>query len=296
MSMKRMNGRTVVVTGANSGIGKATAMELARRQARVIMAVRDVKAGNKAASEIRKKYKYADLSVKELDLASIASIRKFSQDLIDNESRLDVLINNAGVYHCAYSHTADKLETQMGVNHFGHFLLTNLLLPKLKQSLSLPARIVVVSSGLSKYGEIDFDNLHSQVSYDKSDAYNNSKLANNLFARELSTRIDADEVSVYCLRPGMVRSNLGRHTKLSQPLRILLYPLAWLLVKNCWEGCQTVVHCSVAEELEGDSGAFYGDCEKENWNDASLDWRVAKRLWNESCIITGVKNEEEWVE
>lgn len=163
MSMKRMNGRTVVVTGANSGIGKATAMELARRQARVIMAVRDVKAGNKAASEIRKKYKYADLSVKELDLASIASIRKFSQDLIDNESRLDVLINNAGVYHCAYSHTADKLETQMGVNHFGHFLLTNLLLPKLKQSLSLPARIVVVSSGLSKYGEIDFDNLHSQV-------------------------------------------------------------------------------------------------------------------------------------
>ena len=162
-SLKMMESKTVIVTGASCGIGKETSKDLARRGARVIMACRDVKAGNKAAEEIRNKHKNVDVVVKELDLSSFSSIREFAQDIVQNEKRLDVLINNAGIYHCPYKFTSDQLEMQMGVNHLGHFLLTNLLLSKLKQTPSKPARVVVVSSGLSKYGTIDIENLNSQV-------------------------------------------------------------------------------------------------------------------------------------
>ena len=193
-SSRLLTGRTIIVTGANSGIGRETAMELARRQARVIMACRNVKAGLQAADYIKNKYKNVNVSVKELDLASFSSIRTFAQDILDNEERLDILINNAGVYQCPFTKTADDLEMQIGVNHFGHFLLTNLLLPKLKNTPSPPARIVVVSSGLSKLGKIEFENLNSQVSYDKAAAYNNSKLANNYFSKALSKKVDANEV------------------------------------------------------------------------------------------------------
>lgn len=284
-SRSLMTGKTVIITGGNCGIGKATAMELAKRKARVIIACRDLDKANAAAKDIRSKVDQGELIVKQLDLASFQSIREFAKEVTRDEQHVDVLINNAGVYQCPLSRTEEGLEMQMGVNHFGHFLLTNLLMDKLKSSA--PSRVVVVSSGLSKYGKIDFTNLNSEVEYDKSAAYNNSKLANNLFARELARRVAGSEVSIYCLRPGMVWTDLGRH----DPLPFVLKVLAWLLVKSPYEGCQTVVHCAVAEELEGVNGEFYADCKKEKWSDVSMDDENAWKLWEVSESSTKINSD-----
>jgi retinol dehydrogenase-14 len=275
-----MKGKTVIVTGANTGIGKATATELAKREARVILACRDVSKAEKAVQDIRAVTKKGDLVVHQLDLANFKSIRSFVDEIVKKEVKLDVLINNAGIYHCPHWTTDDGLEMQMGVNHFGHFLLTNLLLDKLKSCV--PSRVVIVSSGLHQYGTIDFNNLNSEHGYDKAKAYNNSKLANNLFARALSRRLEGSGVSVHCLRPGMVHSDLGRHARVPQFLRWISYPLAWLLVKSTYEGCQTVVYCAVAEELDGVTGQFYGDCKREEWSTMSLDDETADKLWQVS--------------
>lgn len=283
-----MIGKTVIVTGANCGIGKATAAELAKRRARVILACRDLDKANAAVKDIRSQTDQGELIVKKLDLASFRSIREFTAQVIKEEPRIDVLINNAGVYGCPFSRTENELEMQMGVNHFGHFLLTNLLLDKLKSSA--PSRVVVVSSGLHKYGKIDFENFNSEEGYNGEDVYKNSKLANNLFARELTHRLEGTGVSVYCLRPGMVRSNLGRHVQMPLVVRVLGYFLGWLLVKSPYEGCQTVLHCSIAEELEGVSGNFYGNCKEEEWTSVSLDDDKAKKLWEVSERLTKLKS------
>ncbi|ESN94573.1 hypothetical protein HELRODRAFT_185121 [Helobdella robusta] len=287
-SKASMINKTVIITGANCGIGRATAFELARRHSRVILACRDVEVGLKVAQEITQKHEGSSVIVKKLDLASFSSIRSFAADINSTESRVDVLINNAGVYHCPFLLTEDGLETQMGVNHFGHFLLTNLLLNKLKSSA--PSRIVIVSSGLGAFGSIDLENINSEKSYDKSRTYNNSKLANNLFARELSRRLENTGVSVYCLRPGMVRSKLGRHVEPSWIMKIIFWPISWLLVKSCYEGCQTVVYCSVDSQIEGVNGKFYADCHEEPWNEASNDLNLAQKLWLKSEKLTKLYN------
>ena len=283
-----MTGKTVIVTGANCGIGKATATELAKRRARVILACRDLDKANAAVKDIRSQTDQGVLIVKTLDLASFRSIKEFAAQVIKEEPRIDVLINNAGVYGCPFARTEDGLEIQMGVNHFGHFLLTNLLLDKLKSSA--PSRVVVVSSGLHKYGKIDFENFNSEEGYDGEAAYKNSKLANNLFARELTCRLEGTGVSIYCLRPGMVRSNLGRHVQMPLVVRVLGYFLGWLLVKSPYEGCQTVLHCAIAEEVEGVSGNFYGNCKQEEWTSVSLDDEKAKNLWEVSERLTKLKS------
>lgn len=287
-SKASMLNKTVVVTGANSGIGKAAAFELARRKARVILACRDVKSAEAVASEISSKYPDSSVCVKELDLASFKSIRHFSEEFLKTETKLDVLINNAGVYQCPYSLTEDGLELQMGVNHLGHFLLTNLLIEKIKSSA--PSRIVIVSSGLSKYGSIDVDNLIAkEISYDPAKGYQNSKLAGNYFARELSRRLENSEVQVCCVRPGMARTNLGRHVMPHWLVKALLWPLAWLLVKSPHAACQTVIYCAVAPEIQGSKGCFYANCKEEEWEKISSDQDISRKLWMKSEELTGLR-------
>uniref|UniRef100_A0A8C5RT60 Retinol dehydrogenase 14 n=1 Tax=Laticauda laticaudata TaxID=8630 RepID=A0A8C5RT60_LATLA len=211
-----MEGKTAIITGANSGLGRATAAELLRQGARVIMACRDCGRAEEAARELRAEVGLCsrgggecrgELVVHELDLASLSSVRSFCQQVLQEEPRLDVLINNAGIFQCPYMKTEDGFEMQFGVNHLGHFLLTNLLLGLLKSSV--PSRIVVVSSKLYKYGEINFDDLNSELSYNKSFAYSRSKLGNILFTRELARRIQNSGVTVNVLHPGIVRTNLA---------------------------------------------------------------------------------------
>ena len=280
----RLRGKIIIITGANSGIGKASALELAKKGATIILACRDMVAAKKAFCDIRKETGNGVLLIRELDLASLHSVRKFASRILTELERIDVLINNAGLFQCPYSKTSDGFEMQIGVNHLGHFLLTNLLLDRIKIS---NGRIVIVSSGLHKYGYIDFENINSENHYDKAKAYCNSKLANNLFARKLAEKVEGTGVCVYCLRPGIVRTNLGRHKSLPWYLK-LLYPLACLVTKSPYEGCQTVVYCSVSKDLEGVNGGYYANCEKALWSAVCLQDEVAEQLWDVSAQLTGL--------
>lgn len=188
-----LKGKTVIVTGANTGLGKEVAVDLANRQARVILACRSFEKGQKAANDIRSQVKDAVLVVKILDLSSLASVRDFAAEILKEEERLDVLVNNAGVYmDPPLIKTQEGLEIHFAVNHLGHFLLTNLLLDLLEKSV--PSRIVVVSSSLARRAEIDFENIYAEKNQPAKQnhmrgPYAQSKLANMLFAHELNKRL-----------------------------------------------------------------------------------------------------------
>ncbi|XP_041043427.1 retinol dehydrogenase 14a [Carcharodon carcharias] len=282
-----MRGRTAVVTGANSGIGRATAAGLARLQARVILACRDEEAAARAAQQIRQQTGGAgELLVRRLDLASLSSVRSFCQRIIEEEPRLDVLINNAGIFQCPYMKTEDGFEMQFGVNHLGHFLLTNLLLDLLKRSA--PSRIVVVSSKLYKYGEINFDDLNSEKSYNKSFGYSRSKLANILFTHELAKQLEGTGVTANVLHPGIVRTNLGRHINIPLLGLPVFKMVSWAFFKTPEQGAQTSLYLATSPEVKEVSGKYFGDCKQEELLPKAMDDAVAKKLWDMSERMVGL--------
>ena len=209
-SRAKLDGKTIIITGANTGIGKETAIDLARRGARVIIACRSAEKGEEAVVEVRAKSGNDKVVFRRLDLASLESVRQFASKVLEEEPTIDILINNAGVMACPYSKTEDGFEMQFGVNHLGHFLLTNLILDRLKESPA--ARIVNVSSTAHRRTEgINFDDLNSEKSYNSFVAYGQSKLANILFTRSLAKRLVGTSVIANCLHPGVIRTELGRH-------------------------------------------------------------------------------------
>nr|XP_039268676.1 retinol dehydrogenase 12-like [Styela clava] len=295
-----MDGKTVLITGANTGIGLATAIDMANRNARVIMACRDMEKGNAAKEKVIQETGSNDVILKELDLASFESIREFAADINENEPKLHVLINNAGVMMCPPMKTKDGFEMQFGVNHLGHFLLTNLLVELLKKSA--PSRVVTVSSTahykMYGWGKIHWDDLNFEKKYDAQKAYGQSKLMNVLFSRELSKRLHGTAVTTYALEPGVVDTELVRHygknenpslwDKLFNSLNYL--PLKFLF-RTPEQGAQTQIYCAVAHELNEVSGKYYASCKQtaESW-DAQND-EYAKRLWRISEELTGLAEE-----
>ncbi|KAM4723780.1 retinol dehydrogenase 14a [Anableps anableps] len=283
-----MRGKIVIVTGANSGIGKATAAAIVKLQGRVIMACRDQARAEEAAQDIRQETG-ADgrqVMVKQLDLASLRSVRSFCEDIIKEEPRIDVLINNAGVYQCPYTKTEDGFEMQFGVNHLGHFLLTHLLLDLLKRSA--PSRIVVVSSKLYKHGDINFEDLNSEHFYDKGFAYSRSKLANLLFTCELARRLEGSGVTVNALTPGIVRTNLGRHVHIPLLAKPLFNLLSRGLFKSPEEGAQTSVYLASSPDVDGVQGKCFADCKPLDLLDKATDQEVASKLWDISEVMVGI--------
>ncbi|NXL45122.1 RDH12 dehydrogenase, partial [Podilymbus podiceps] len=299
-SAARLEGKVVIVTGANTGIGKETARELARR-GKVIAACRDVAKAEAAASEIRAETGNQQVIVKKLDLADTKSIREFAEKFLAEEKELHILINNAGVMLCPYSKTVDGFEMHLGVNHLGHFLLTFLLLERLKQSA--PARIVNVSSLAHHGGRIRFHDLHGEKSYNRGLAYCHSKLANVLFTRELAKRLQGNLMRAYlswtffffcaigtkvtanALHPGSVHSELVRHS----------FVVTWLwkifsfFLKTPQEGAQTSVYCAVAEELDSVTGQYFSDCQPAYVSPRGRDDETAKKLWSMSCELLGIQ-------
>lgn len=180
-------GKTALITGGNTGIGKATALALARKGAKIILACRSLQRGDKAADEIRHRVRNANVCVFFLDLSSLKSIKQFAKDFTKTGNTLHILINNAGIYGTPHWKSEDGFELQFAVNHLGHFLLTNLLMDTLAKSK--PSRIIIVSSSLHKYGSIDFEDLNGDKNYSPRKAYAQSKLANLLFAHELKKRV-----------------------------------------------------------------------------------------------------------
>ncbi|XP_056872204.1 retinol dehydrogenase 14b [Takifugu flavidus] len=283
-----MRGKTVIVTGANCGIGKALAGELLKLQARVVMACRDQQSAQEAAQDLKNQAgpEQGEVVIKHLDLASLRSVRKFCEEIIEEEEKIDVLINNAGIYQCPYSKTEDGFEMQFGVNHLGHFLLTHLLLDLLKASS--PSRIVVVSSKLYKYGDINFDDLNSEKSYDKAFCYSQSKLANLLFTLELARQLEGTGVTVNALTPGIVRTRLGRHVQMPFLAKPLFHLASLVFFKSPLEGAQTPLYLACSPEVEGVSGKCFANCEEEELMPKATDEQAAKRLWDVSRRMVGL--------
>lgn len=286
-SKVRLDGKTVLITGANTGIGKETALDMAQRGARVIIACRDMTKARVVADEIRQRSGNGNVEVKKLDLASLKSVRDLAKDIEKNEPRLDILINNAGIMMCPKWVTEDGFEMQFGVNHLGHFLLTNCLLDLLKKSA--PSRIVIVSSLAHEKGQIHFDDINLDNGYRREKSYRQSKLANVLFGKELAAQLQGSGVTVYSLHPGVIRTELGRHLFSTLPRwkRIIAMPIM-MLIKTPWEGAQTTIHCAVDENLANESGFYYSDCARKTPAPQAQDDAAAKKLWDISASMVGL--------
>ena len=267
-----MKNAVCIVTGGNTGIGKATVAGLAERGATVVIACRDVDKGNAALEEVATKTGSRALHVMQLDLASLASVRAFAAAFAEKFTRLDVLVANAGVMTGKRQLTADGLEMNFGVNHVGHFLLTELLLPLLKASA--PSRIVVVSSNMHSSGTIDFDDLAMEKRW--SGSYPRSKLANMLFVRALAKRLEGTKVVVNGLHPGVISTELGRDY--SAPIRMMA---KWFF-KSPEQGARTSLYLATAPEAAEISGRYFADAKEKKPGAAALDDVVAERLWTET--------------
>lgn len=297
--MPDLAGRTMIVTGGNSGIGFETSKELARKGARVILACRDLGKAKSAIDSIRNEVPGAQVEAMQLDLASLASVREFAGKFIAAHRRLDVLCNNAGVMALPYRKTADGFEMQFGTNHLGHFALTGLLLELL---LATPgARVVNVSSGAHRMGRIRFDDLQWERGYRKWAAYGQSKLANLLFTYELQRRLEASgktQISV-AAHPGYAATNLqaaGPRMQGSPLLERVSELFNRLFAQSAAMGALPTLYAMTMPDVRGGDyigpdgiGEFRGHPRKVGSSARSRDPGAARRLWEESERLTGVR-------
>ena len=269
-----MYGKTVLITGANGGIGKITAIELAKKGARIIVASRNSEKTNSAMEEIRQ---HGEADHLEVDLSNLDSVRRLASSVTSNYDRLDVLINNAGVFPTKLARTDDGFEAQFGVNHLAHFLLTIQLLDLMKASA--PARIITVTSKLHKNGVIDFESFKGEKKYSAQLAYGQSKLANVLFAVELAERLKGTAVTSNLLHPGAVRTDIMR--QMPKLIRWLVN-LSFISVE---EGAKTSIMLASDEEKEGNNGEYYDQCELDTYSETASNRELRERLWNTSLQL-----------
>ncbi|XP_014285499.1 retinol dehydrogenase 11 [Halyomorpha halys] len=280
-STKRLDGKVVIVTGSNTGIGRYTALDLARRGAEVIMACRDLEKAEAAAGGIRKRVPEANLKVMRLDLSSLESVRSFCKDFLASYDNLHLLINNAGVMLSPWKLSEDGFEIHFATNHLGHFLLTMLLLPTICKSA--PSRIINVSSMVHRIcASMSYEDLNNEKLYSPTGAYARSKVANVLFTKELARRLKGTEVTAVSLHPGVVNTEIPRHLNdLYFPGAYWLYSkMGWWLMKSPKQGAQTTLYCALEDCVE--SGLYYDDCAVLESSPMSNDPNVAKELWDKS--------------
>lgn len=286
----RIDGKVVVITGCNTGIGKETALELASRGAKIYMACRDPVRCEGARLEIIEKTKNENIFNRTLDLGSLESVRKFADKFLAEESKLDILINNAGVMACPKGLTKDGFDLQLGTNHLGHFLLTNLLLDSLKQSA--PSRVVVVTSAIYIFGSIHKEDLNFEKSYSKWGSYAQSKLANILFTRKLSEMLHGTNVTVNCCHPGVVKTELSRHI-ISGRTKSLLRPIIRYFFKSPEAGAQTTLRLALDPALEKSSGSYYFDTIRCPLLPKAKNKEMADYLWKVSEEMVGLRPKEQ---
>ncbi|TRY71319.1 hypothetical protein DNTS_002256 [Danionella cerebrum] len=275
MGVKRLDGKTVLITGGNSGIGKETAVALAQRGARVIIACRDEEKARKALREIKTRSHSMNVLQMDLDLANMRSIREFCKAFLQQEKRLDVLINNAGMPG-VLDWTDDNFSMCFGVNHLGHFLLTNLLLPRLKESA--PSRVINLTCSSYKYQKLNFQDLNYNLF--PFFTYCRSKLANIYFTQELARMTEGRGVTAYAVHPGFVQSSWTGH--FSVLYRILAQLVMWMFFVSCEAGAQTVVYCAISDEVIPLSGGYFTDCRPAPLRAFARDSGVARKLWEAS--------------
>ncbi|CAG0912993.1 unnamed protein product [Notodromas monacha] len=288
-SSKSLKGKTVVITGANGGIGKETAKDLAGRGARVIMACRNEEKAQQAADEIIRETGNKEVIVKKLDLSSLSSVREFADQFNKQEKHLHILINNAGIGNRGRRQlTEDNLEITMQSNHFGHFLLTNLLLDKLKESA--PSRIINVSSLAHWWGVIDPTNLNGEKKWEPAKTYGNTKLANLMFTVQLAKMVKDAGVTVNALHPGGVRTAIfDSSISKKNVLQYYMLYLMWPLFKTPEAGAQTSIYLAVSDDVDGVTGKYFADCGEAKFSAKARDEEVGKKFWDASLKITGLK-------
>jgi NAD(P)-dependent dehydrogenase (short-subunit alcohol dehydrogenase family) len=280
-----MAGRTCLVTGATSGIGKATATALARMGAEVVLAARDPAKGQATVEEIQAATGNPRVGLLLADLASQASVRQAAEEYRRDHDRLHVLVNNAVGYWATRHVTVDGLELTFALNHLAYFLLTNLLLNLLVAGA--PARVVNVTSSAQAFGGLHLDDLQFQRRYRGQAAYNQSKLANVLFTYELARRLEGTGVTVNCAAPGVTRTNFGRED--SGPVMRLLTPLGRPFMRSPEQGADTPLWLASSPEVEGVTGGYYASRRARRSSRRSYDPELARRLWRVSEELTGLR-------
>lgn len=286
LSKVDLTGKVAVVTGSNTGIGKETVRGLAERGAKVIMACRNIEKAESAAKDIG----LPNIRVKQCDLASFASIREFSRQICREEKKIDILINNAGMFSTERTLTEDGQESVFQVNHLGHFLLTNLLLDKLKASSA--ARIVNVSSvGHWAVVRFPFDDPTFSKSwfYNGMSVYAITKLANILFTLELSKRLKGSKVQVFSLHPGGVNTDLGRNAAAVLPeiVSTLFGKVALVMTISAEVGARTSLYCATEPSLSDPqySGKYFDNCQVGISSPYAKNEDMAKKLWELSTKL-----------
>lgn len=286
--MEDLSGKVCLVTGATSGIGQATALDLARLGASVVVAGRDQQKCEQVVAHLRRESANPAVVYLLADLSAMEQVRELARQFQEKYSRLDVLVNNAGGFFMRREVSAEGLEMTFALNHLSYFLLTLLLLDTLKASA--PARIVNVSSDSHRGQQLDFDDLQLEHGYNGPKAYGRSKLANVLFTYELARQLAGTGVTANALHPGLVYTNLwGR---VSPWLKPLFVPILRLVAKPPQEGAWTCLYLAASAEVEGVSGRYFVDEKAVRSDPASYDEEAARRLWDRSLALAGIISAE----
>ena len=283
-----MHGKTVIVTGAGSGIGLETADALARKGASLVLIELNPARGEAAVARIARRGSKPKLLV--ADLSSQADVHRVAGEILTSTPRIDVLINNAGAAFATRHITAEGLERTFALNHMGYFLLTYLLLDRIRASA--PARIVSVASSGHRLTTLDFDDLQSEKNYSALQAYCRSKLANVLFTLALARRLRGSGVTANCVHPGDVRSRFRENLASNMRSRIYTWIRLWIVGITSAEGAQTSIYLASSPEVEGITGKYFAKCQVVESSDAAQDDVAAERLWVESLRLAGLPTVE----
>jgi NAD(P)-dependent dehydrogenase (short-subunit alcohol dehydrogenase family) len=278
-----LSNRTCIITGANSGIGKATALGLAKISASIVMLCRNEQKGKKSLKEIKENTGNQSIELMIADLQDYDSLRIFADNFRSTHDKLHILINNAGIMKKKREINNRGHETTFATNQLGHFLLTNLLLELLQSSV--PARIINVSSKSHNRGKIDFDNLMLEQKYGRFKAYNNSKLANIMFTYELARRLEGSGVTVNVVHPGAARTNFGREFS-ERTTRFL--KLFKRFTVSAEEGAKTSIFLASSPEVENITGKYWIKCKQVKSSKYSYNTHIQKRLWDVSEDLTSL--------
>ncbi len=283
--MSTLNGKTVIVTGANSGMGMATTAALADMGATVVMLGRNEKRGMEALNILSEKTD-RKLELMLCDLGDFSSIKAFTDAFRLKYKKLDILVNNAGFISLDRQTTRDGLERQFGVNHIGHFLLTMRLIDVIPNG----GRIVNVASGAHKTGKIHFEDINLTKRFNVIKAYSQSKLANVLFTRELASRLKSRGITVNCCHPGAVATNMGvsRDTGFGKTITGMLKPF----FQTPEQGARTAIYLATSEEVRDITGEYFYRCKIARSSKRSKDMKLAKRLFDFSEQLVGCKYQE----
>ncbi len=279
-----MGGKTALITGGTSGIGKATAVALAAMGADVVVVGRNQERGEAAVEEIKVQSHSESVELMLADLSAQDEVRRLAGEFLERYDRLDVLANNAGLVQSKRTETSDGIETTLAINHLAPFLLTNLLLDRLEQSA--PSRVITVSSEAQRWGNVNFDDLQSTQKYRGFPVYGLTKLANIVFTYELAERLKGTYVTANCLHPGPVSTNFGKNN--SGPMA-LFFRVAKPFMRTPEQGADTLIWLASSSDVEGVSGKYFSDRKEIEAKKVAYDPAARRKLWEISEDLTGLK-------